>query len=304
MSYYQENPEKNNYKKQEKPGKEVRTRNIRFLYWLNLDRSPDRRIHMENVLKDPIFDTMQKTRIMAIDGKTDDLEKYMKIDKPRMLSTEYGCTLSHLEAIRQFAQSSTLSDDSLSWALILEDDICLDFKPYWEKTLTEIIKEAPQDWEIIQLSYIITEYEPKELYEHHTPKKNLCSTAAYIISNKAAKRIILEIYKNGKFHLPNNINHQADIFLFFYFKTYTYKYCPFIYRTVNDSLIHPDHVEYHTKNKEKIEKMLKMHTNNIYKDKYWSSNEIQDAIAENKYLFMMVGIIGIGLFYSKRLKSQ
>ena len=236
-----------------------------FLYWLNLDRSPDRRQHMENVLKDPIFDTMQKTRIKAIDGKSDNLEKYMQIETPRMTATEYGCTLSHLEAILQFAKSATSSS---SWALILEDDICLDFKPYWEKTLDEIIEEAPKDWEIIQLSYIVFGYEPKELYELHTPIKNLCSTAAYIISSKAAKRMMVEIYKDGKFHLPDNTKHQADLYLYSFLKTYTYKNCPFIYKTENDSLIHPTHVRYHAENRKKIEEMLKLHTN-IPKGYFW-----------------------------------
>jgi len=231
------------------------------LLWLNLDRSPDRRIHMEQMLTDPIFDNMEKIRISAIDGKDPiNLGKYMQVQKKTMTVCEYGCTLSHLEAIKQFYYNTinqTVQITNNPCALILEDDVCLDFKSYWKKTLNEIIEEAPQDWEIIQLTYIILGQEPTTMYEKWTTQKNLCSTAAYIINFETASKIINKLYKNGKWVLPNNQNHQSDILIYSLGKTYTYKDCPFIYRTENDSLIHAGHVGFHKKNKEKIENMLK-----------------------------------------------
>jgi GR25 family glycosyltransferase involved in LPS biosynthesis len=263
---------------------------LKDLYYINLDRSTIRRKHIENVLKDSIFDNMNKIRISAVDGKTDNLGKYMKVDNYKMMNTEYGCTLSHLEAIRQFSQST---NNPKSCALILEDDVCLDFKSYWKKTLEEIIEESPKDWEIIQLTYIMLGNEPTEQYEFNLPFKNLCSTAAYIINNCAAKRMMNEIYKNGKFHLHENIRHQADCYLYEYFKTYTYKDCPFIYRTENDSLIHPEHVTFHTENKQKIERMLMVGGKQKDLSKYnwiWLNLGFQEFLNQNKYLFI-VGIL-------------
>jgi GR25 family glycosyltransferase involved in LPS biosynthesis len=231
------------------------------LLWLNLDRSPDRRIHMEQMLTDPIFDNMEKIRISAVDGQDlANLEKYVHDTQRTMQNCEYGCTLSHLEAIRQFSQITSQTNNQASdqaYALIMEDDVCLDFKPYWKKTLNEIIEEAPQDWEIIQLTYIMLGQEPTNLYEEWANHKHLCSTAAYIISKSTATRVTNQLYKDGKWELPNNQQQQADRLLYTINKTYTYKDCPFIYKTENDSLIHADHVEFHKKNKEKIENMLK-----------------------------------------------
>ena len=272
------------------------------LLWVNLDRSPTRKTHMEKVLTDPIFNNMEKTRISAVDGQDpSNLGKYMKKPKkPKkpiqrtMRDCEYGCTLSHLEAIKQFSQNTgqntgqNTSQNIQSYALILEDDVCLDFKPYWKKTLNEIIEEAPQDWEIIQLTYIMLGQEPTNLYEEWTNKKNLCSTAAYIISKSAAFKITNQLYKNGKWELPDNLPHQADRLIYLLCKTYTYKDCPFIYRTENDSLIHPSHLDFHGKNKEKIERML-------------FRQDIEYAFLENKVLIMCAIVAIIGLLYKRIL---
>jgi GR25 family glycosyltransferase involved in LPS biosynthesis len=259
------------------------------LLWVNLDRSSARRTHMEKVLTDPIFNNMEKTRISAIDGQDpSNLGKYMKKTMQRtMRDCEYGCTLSHLEAIKQFSQTTSQTLDQ-SYALILEDDVCLDFKHYWKKTLNEIIEEAPQDWEIIQLTYIILGQEPKDLYEEWTNKKNLCSTAAYIISKTAAIRITNKLYKDGKWELPDNLPNQADRLIYLLCKTYTYKDCPFIYRTENDSLIHPSHLDFHGKNKEKIERML-------------FRQDIEYAFLENKVLIMCAIVAIIRLLYKRIL---
>ena len=219
--------------------------------WLNLARCQDRRKHMETVLTDPIFDKMQKIRIEAIDGKFANLADYIVSPQSSMAKSEYGCIISHLEAIRQFAQTNN------PYALILEDDICLDFKPYWKKTINEIIEEAPKDWEILQLCYIIKKYIPQQDYELHTPNKDMWSTAAYLITNQAAKRLMNKIGKTEKFDLSHTKMHQADRFLYQNCRTYTYKDCPFIYRTNNDSTIFPDFVYYHENSKKQIELMLK-----------------------------------------------
>ena len=290
------------------------------IYWINLDRCTDRRRHLETVLSDPIFDNIPKIRIKGIDGKgnagkgnagkgnagkgnagkgnagkgnagkgiDDDIDLYANIPSRRMTTSEYGCTLSHLTAIHEFAKTD------LPVALILEDDVCLDFKPYWRKSMKEIALGAPKDWEILQLSYIMFDFVPSAEYESADPfTKNLCSTAAYMISNSAAKRLMADIYKSGKFDLSDNTPHQADRYLYLKCKTYTYKYSPFIYRTDNDSEIHPDHVQYHTENKRKIENMLMQRDNGLHSLlPYWNEIHIWFLLLFFALLIFTMCLIG------------
>ena len=228
------------------------------LYWINLDRSVDRYSHMHcSVINDPIFASMPKTRVSALDATKENLEdivnlrKFFTLSKKTMSAAEYGCLGSHLQAIRQFSLSNS------KYALIFEDDVCLDFTPYWKKSISEIIDNAPSNWEILQLCYIIKQYKPTTDYDLHTLQKDMWSTAAYIISKPAAVQMMQRIYKGGKFCLHDNSHHQADRFLYQNCRTYTYKNCPFIYRTHNDSTIYPDFVYYHENSKKIVEAMLK-----------------------------------------------
>ena len=125
-------------------------KSIDVIYWINLDRAVDRKNYMDNLLSDSIFKIIPNIRISAVDGKMPD-EMYKKIIKynkqPEITDSEYGCLLSHLNTINTFSKSSYNN------AIIFEDDISLDFKPYWKKNLGEVINGAPPDWDIIMLSY-------------------------------------------------------------------------------------------------------------------------------------------------------
>ena len=228
---------------------------IDTIYWINLDRSVDRKQSMEIMFQDAEFANIPKIRIKAIDGKTADIPKILR-DTPLIKTPcEYACTLSHLEAIRQFAETDA------EIALILEDDVCLDFKPYWRKSVQEVMSAAPQDWDILQLCYITDEigihlFESTDYIKYIRPQ-HLFSTAAYIITNRAAKKLIRDVYQDGKYCLGENIRHEADSFLYMKCRTYTYKYPFFIYHTNNDSLIHPDHLDLHERSKKLVEEMIR-----------------------------------------------
>jgi hypothetical protein len=43
--------------------------NVDIIYWINLDRSTDRKKHMNQLLKDSVFDNIPNHRITAYDGK-------------------------------------------------------------------------------------------------------------------------------------------------------------------------------------------------------------------------------------------
>jgi GR25 family glycosyltransferase involved in LPS biosynthesis len=161
-------------------------------------------------------------------------EKFTKV--------EYACLLSHLNTIKQFSESNDQA------ALIMEDDMTLEFKPYWKNSAKEIMNKAPSDWEIIQLCYIISNMTPRKLYTKNTG--NLFSTGAYIINPNGAKKIL---NYSTKHILNQNIKHPADDYLINSTNTYVYKYPLFIYGDNETSTIHQDHIDWHIRSKKIIQ---------------------------------------------------
>lgn len=227
---------------------------IDVIYWINLDRSKDRKATMETLFKDPIFFGKPIYRIQAVDGRSDVVYDKLVLKNKQNTKLEYACLLSHLNAIRTFSESFYEN------ALIFEDDVTLEFKKYWRKSLREIIANAPDDWEIIQLCYITSSTLDSE-YTLNNYQRNrygaIASMAAYIINNKAAKKFIQETYNpvTERYTLLNFHTHEADHYLYKCLKTYTYKYPYFIYPTENTSTLHPEDLSSHVRSKLRLENM-------------------------------------------------
>jgi GR25 family glycosyltransferase involved in LPS biosynthesis len=215
------------------------------VYWINLDRSTERRENMLKVLKDPVFDGMAKHRVKAYDGGDPTDEKKMRTiieipDKANM--KEYACLLSHIKALTQFSKSDS------TIAIILEDDVSLDLKPYWQTSIQHCIRNAPSDWELLQISYL-----PKCPNKLYTPTRKLSGTLSYAVNKKGAIRFLKQ------FHL-DNLPNVADYLLYNQMKSYTYQYSFFV-ATSKDSEIHPEHIKkYHLPGKQKIEDFLRTRT--------------------------------------------
>ena len=219
---------------------------IDVIYWINLDRSLDRQKRMKKMFKDPVFKGKKIIRISAVDGKAPNIDQVLNanfdgMQPEKFTKIEYACTLSHLNAIKQFSNSNSET------ALIMEDDMTLDFKPYWKKSVKQIMDEAPNNWEIIQLCYITNSGIPFENYTKYN-NGNFASGGAYILNKK---KII-----NNLTLLPRDISHEADHYLFSRFNTYTYKYPMFIYGTNEISTIHQNHVSGHDNSKNMILKQF------------------------------------------------
>ena len=228
---------------------------IDIIYWINLDRSYERKTHMDNLFQDDVFKNIPTERISAIDGKLPK-KVYSKLNLKYKQKNdyEYACLLSHLETVRKF------SETDYNVAMIMEDDITLEFKKYWRKSVKQILANAPSDWEIIQLCYITVNNDPRKFKEYEINTQNKCvSAAAYLIKNRVAKKLIRGIYNSsdGKYSIEPNVNHHADCYLFYKCKTYTYKYPYFIYKTNNTSLLHPEDLVEHEQSKQKIINMYK-----------------------------------------------
>jgi GR25 family glycosyltransferase involved in LPS biosynthesis len=232
---------------------------VDIIYWINLDRSKDRRDNMKKMLKDKVFDGITQQRISAYDGKMNPKSVFDKLNinnKQKLESdTVYACLLSHLETIRTFNESDR------EVALIFEDDVTLEFKKYWKKTVKEIMDNAPHDWEIIMLTYTFAgRNSNKRLFynwdivsdkEYEKNNDKYYSTVAYIINKKGSNKLMTHT-ENNKYNIYSNINPGADVYLYQLLNTYTYKYPMFIYKSDNDSLIHPDHLSIHLVSKNKL----------------------------------------------------
>ena len=217
---------------------------IDIIYWINLDRSEKRRKNMEESLKQI---KIKNQRIKAVDGKFDSDEniygKFIITDNFNKSSKiEYACLLSHLNAIKTFSESPH------DIALILEDDLSLEYTKYWDKKISEIIDEAPSDWEIIMLNYASEEKLETDYTLNFYGRISCCGS--YLINKKGAQRLINNIYTNGKFILLPKSVHTSDNYIYTELRTYAYKYPYFTYPTNNDSTIHEWHIDYHVYTKE------------------------------------------------------
>jgi GR25 family glycosyltransferase involved in LPS biosynthesis len=217
---------------------------IDIIYWINLDRSYDRKKQMEELLSN--FN-IKNERISAVDGKNMKFEdnsggfKYIDNKQTEKCSNyEYACLLSHLNTILKFSQSN------YNYALICEDDISLDFAKYWDKPISQIVKEAPSDWEIIMLFSTFYQTVNND-FTLKTPSVSIYGAGAYLISKTAANKLINRIYKNNKFILLPNLSCQSDNYIFYLLTTYSYKYPYFVSKLTNDSTIHPENLENHKK---------------------------------------------------------
>jgi GR25 family glycosyltransferase involved in LPS biosynthesis len=238
---------------------------IDCIYWINLDRSLDRKRKMEEMFSDTIFAGIPIQRIQAFDGKTCTLHDKIKMKHKRNSNLEYACLLSHLKAIKTFSETDYTNVHRCKNAIIFEDDVTLEFKPFWKKSLQDIIDNAPPDWEIIQLCYNTNTNLTNE-YTLNNYKKNdygnIACMAAYIINNQAAKKFISETYNpsTNKYKLQDYHTHEADHYLYKCLRTYTYKYPYFVYPTDNDSTLHPEDLDSHVRSKVKLEQMYMQST--------------------------------------------
>ena len=197
---------------------------IDIIYWINLERSLERAKYMDKFLVNPVFNDIPKQRVVAVDVKNDLISTRLSVKTLKASDAEYAVLLSHLDTIRIFAQSD------YEIALILEDDVTLEFQKYWKKPILQLMNGAPDSWEVLQLCYFIDKPIdfPRLEYEKH--RYEYWSAAAYLINKKGANRIS-SIYNNKKYIISDNYEQQSDTFIFEYLVTFTYKFPYFIYRS-------------------------------------------------------------------------
>lgn len=165
-------------------------------YYINLDRSKDR----NNVMKEEIakYSVKNIERFPAVDGRLlknvnkGEINGYTYQVKNKIRFSCIGATLSHLLLIKK------IYDLKLDYALIMEDDMHFSLAPYWEKSLQDLIKETPKDWELLYLTY--SNYNPKNKQnveiEHIT--RDVHGACAYLISKKGCQKLVNTFFKNNQ----------------------------------------------------------------------------------------------------------
>jgi mannosyltransferase OCH1-like enzyme len=228
------------------------------IYYINLDRSTDRKKYMEDQFK--YYNITNYNRISAIDGKKIqntskgfiDNIKYVN-NYNKLTAYEIACTLSHLKTI------NLIDNNNNDYALILEDDCSLDLITFWKDNLLNLInKNIPKDWEIVQLfSFNCYDLSNNIYYTKHVIGNECTSTLAYIINKLAIKKIMNYIYPDftlGKY-INNNLFPKigaADNFIYDLVNTYNINIPLFYPNIILDSTIHTEHLLYQTSQTNKI----------------------------------------------------
>lgn len=214
---------------------------IDYIVWINLERSPHRKQHMNLLLNDIIITNQ---RISAIDGINFNFKNNifnMKLSRT-FSDVEKACTLSHLKAINM------LKDKEGEYFMICEDDISFENIFLFNTNLKQIINDSP-DFDILMLSKIYYD-NLKELYTKWN--SSIAGTGCYLITKKAILKICSYVsYNNDNdtFIFNDNLKKSfevADIYIYDLVNTYAYKY-NYISTLDEDSTIHKHHLNNHKK---------------------------------------------------------
>jgi hypothetical protein len=153
-------------------------------YYINLERSKDRKKYMEDILKKSDIDC---ERFQAIEGKD-----YLYLcPKLKISKGALGCKLSHLELLKKVKKTG--------WTIIFEDDIY--FKNNIKQNIVQILNKVPNDAELVLfgtsprsvlLNLFLFKFEKYKKNIWKT-KTNLTCAHAYAINYSGAQKWIKNI---------------------------------------------------------------------------------------------------------------
>ena len=129
---------------------------------INLERNEDRLARFHEQIAKSDFAELDVGKFVAVDGKTVDISKWLNKDTQQELkevtrnnyrTSHYqlthggvGCFLSHYSLAKQLMEST---NDDIKQYLVFEDDV--DIPPVFIETLTRVMEDVPDDWDIILL---------------------------------------------------------------------------------------------------------------------------------------------------------
>ena len=204
------------------------------IYYLNLDGQPERREFMEGQFK--YWEVENYERISAYDGRDDDLSDILVGKYPEMMNSgEIGCTTSHLKALKHYLETS----DS-PYAIIMEDDCCLDLVRYWNFSWKEFMAHFPYDWDVVQIAVICTGDIHVKLHKRFV---NDFSTACYVINRSHAEKLVRLHCRGDKYKLDMGVKPRPVADDLIYNAGNTFSIPLLLYRIEMGSSIHQDHID-------------------------------------------------------------
>jgi hypothetical protein len=248
------------------------------IYYLNMDKDTDR---LNNLIKEQeTYIDAKMTRIRGFNGKqiknrqTDTVDGITFVNYYQDLSnSEIGCCVTHLMAI------NTAWKNGDQMAMIIEDDISFSSTAIIPK-LEDVINDAPDDWDILQLASFGNDYDvvPQteiKYIKRKYPQEAFWSCGCYIINRRAMEKIvkIIKPHESKELYIiqpiraasMNEINNckmlkhtefkgfplygVSDGYI--YDLVNTYSTLPSLFLVNNselDSTMHTDHTDYHVAN--------------------------------------------------------
>jgi len=204
------------------------------IYWINLDRRPDRKEHMKTILvnnKDNNF------RISAIDYKNN-FKPYTIIGNSKINAGEHGCISSHIKALHYFLNNSVDK-----YCFIAEDDLSNIYSEYWQEKHYNYLQNS--NYDILQLQTTSNVYNNKNMT---LEKMQNSGTTFYRIKRNIAEKIVKNHFyeKNLTINLSNFNHPVADRLLWSYGIVYLLPM--FSYVNVEDSETNPENINLYWKN--------------------------------------------------------
>ena len=168
------------------------------VYYINLDRRPDRRAHMEAMFAEY---GVRATRVVATDGEA--AAKIIAALPPTLRWGEVACTVSHLRAIQEWVSSSGAAGEKEPYALICEDDLSFETVPAWRCDWKTVAAALPLHWDVLQLAVIFGPGAANMGIHYRAP--NDFSTCAYLIRRPYAERLVATHWDaaNRRWHFPD-----------------------------------------------------------------------------------------------------
>lgn len=156
-------------------------------YYINLDRSKDRKKHIEEQIK--TYKVSNIERVKAFDGsKIKDLKvgeidgyRYKNTKTPNCKKSELAITLSHILAINKAFEKNN------EHAIIVEDDIDFLLMPYWNLNFNDLLKDIPEDCDILLLAHSAIEKNIKIISNKIKPTR--VSGVCYLVTKKGMEKI-------------------------------------------------------------------------------------------------------------------
>ena len=174
-------------------------KNFPPVYYVNLDSALDRKENIEKSFKH--YNIHNYTRISASNYLGSEQEKWehLVLDTEIKCGANYvGCTLSHLEAIETWLNTSDTET-----AVIMEDDCDITVSDYWNFDWDTLVSNLPFNWDCIQLCMDHHSIIPFYL---HPIMRDSGSASAYLINRPYAEKVLrLHKFSEG-YKLSNRIN--------------------------------------------------------------------------------------------------